>query len=96
MAGLSIGPDGQGARSYIPPHMRGAPRAVNGGPPPGPPGHPEGPPPGPAGPPGPLPGAPGPGQGPPQVANGGLANSAWARYVIDLDFSIHGNLLTPP
>ena len=76
MNGLNLGngpeaPNGQGNRSYIPPHMRGKmPPPAAQGPPPAMAGVP------PTGPPGPPPGPPGPG-GPPMAA-AGLNNSAWA------------------
>ncbi len=84
MGGLSLGPDGQpqqGARSYIPPHMRN-----RGPPPPGPPGpgpvpngaaHGPGPIPGPGGV-GPAAGGPLPGAQPQPPVNG-LGNSNWAK-----------------
>ncbi|KAF4970586.1 hypothetical protein FSARC_2367 [Fusarium sarcochroum] len=74
MGGLSLGNGAQqgppqGARSYIPPHMR----RQGGGPPPGPPGPPPG------APAGPLPGAPAMSDGPGGPGPNGLGNSAWAN-----------------
>lgn len=70
MNGLSI--DGDGPRSYIPPHMRGKAAANGGGPGPAP-DHAPGPGPNFSG-----PGHAGVGPTPADAANGSLNNSAWA------------------
>jgi hypothetical protein len=90
MNGLSLGPDGQPARSYIPPHLRNRPSGppMNGGPPAGgPPAGgppPAGPPAGipPTGPPGPPPGGNPAPAGDAAAAGGpqnGLGGSNWAK-----------------
>ena len=71
MNGLNI--NGDGPRSYIPPHMRGKVAANGGGPAPGPGPAPAGP-----GFSGPTPAGVAAGPTPADAANGGLNSSAWA------------------